>query len=44
MKAVLTGCVLAALLAFAAAAVLDRFQRPSSQAYATEGVRLSEGS
>lgn len=41
MKSVLLGCVVATLLAFGAYLVLAPAQTPASEAYSTEGVRLS---
>lgn len=43
MKSVLLGCCVAALLGFGAWLVLNPAQIPVTSAYATEGVRLTEG-
>jgi hypothetical protein len=40
MKSFLIGCVVAIVMAVAAAAVLDRYQEPTSVAYTTSGVRI----
>lgn len=43
MKAVLSGIALAVLLAFGASVLLEQNETGVATAYATEGVRLSEG-
>ena len=40
MKVFLISCVLAIVVAVAAAYLLDRYQRPSEVAYSTSSVRL----
>ena len=40
MKSFIAACVALVVLAVGAAVVLDRFQKPAEQAYATTGARI----
>jgi hypothetical protein len=40
MKSFLMACIAAVILAVLAVGILDRFQQPAAQAFATSGVRL----